>query len=55
VLRLDTAIRYTKKADWIGNRFKEREVAGVIREEAGSYNINVDEVLEIVKKQSEYQ
>jgi type I restriction enzyme R subunit len=55
VLRLDTAIRYTKKADWIGNRFKEREVAGVIREEAAGYNVDVDEVLEIVKKQREYQ
>lgn len=54
-IRMDTAIRYTKKEGWIGNRFKEREVARVIREEAAGYNINVDEVLELVKNQREYQ
>ena len=53
--RIDTAVRYTKKEGWIGNRFKEREVARVIREEAAGYNINVDDVLELVKNQREYQ
>ena len=55
VVRIDTAIRYTKKEGWIGNRFKEREVARVLREEAAGYNINVDDVLELVKNQREYQ
>lgn len=27
--KIDTAIRYTKKADWVGDRFKEREIAMV--------------------------
>uniref|UniRef100_B8HMU5 Type I restriction enzyme endonuclease subunit n=1 Tax=Cyanothece sp. (strain PCC 7425 / ATCC 29141) TaxID=395961 RepID=B8HMU5_CYAP4 len=54
-LRIDTAVRYTKKEGWIGNRFKEREVARVIREEAASYNVNVDDILELVKNQREYQ
>jgi type I restriction enzyme, R subunit len=54
-IRIDTAIRYTKKEGWIGNRFKEKEIARVIREEAARYNINVDEVLELVKNQREYQ
>lgn len=54
-LRIDTAIRYTKKEGWIGNRFKEKEVARVIRNEAAGYNIDVDKVLELVKKQREYQ
>ncbi|MEO0739482.1 MAG: restriction endonuclease subunit R, partial [Cyanobacteria bacterium J06649_12] len=53
VIRIDTAVRYTKKADWVGNRFKEREVKNVIREEVGTYNADV--VLELVKNQREYQ
>ncbi|MFG6102043.1 HsdR family type I site-specific deoxyribonuclease [Leptothoe sp. EHU-05/26/07-4] len=53
VIRIDTAVRYTKKADWVGNRFKEREVKNVLREEVGDYN--ADDVLELVKNQREYQ
>ena len=55
VIRIDTAVRYTKKEGWIGNRFKEREVTKVLREESAGYNINVDDVLELVKNQREYQ
>lgn len=54
-LRIDTVVRDTKKEGWVGNRFKEREVARVIREAAAGYNINVDDVLELVKNQREYQ
>ncbi len=54
-LRIDTVVRNTKKEGWVGNRFKEREVANVVREAAAGYNINVDEVLELVKNQREYQ
>lgn len=54
-LRIDTIVRNTKKEGWIGNRFKEREVANVVREAAAGYNINVDDVLELVKNQREYQ
>ena len=55
VLRIDTAVRYTKKADWIGNRFKEREVANAIRQEIGDRDFSVAEILKLVKNQSEYQ
>jgi type I restriction enzyme R subunit len=55
VIRIDTAVRYTKKEGWIGNRFKEREVLRVLRDEATGYNINVDDLLELVKNQREYQ
>ena len=48
-------MRETKKEVWVGNRFKEREVAKVIREAATGYNIDVKEVLELVKNQREYQ
>jgi len=54
-LRIDTAVRYTKKEGWIGNRFKEREVANAVREESARYNIDVDKVLDLIKNQREYQ
>lgn len=43
-----------KKADWIGDRFKERELARALREETASYNVNIDDVLELARKQKEY-
>lgn len=54
-VRIDTAVRDTKKEGWVGNRFKEREVAKVVREAAAGYNVNVDALLELVKNQREYQ
>lgn len=53
--KIDTAIRYTKKADWIGDRFKEREVANAIREESKGYDVDIADVLELAKNQREYQ
>ncbi|ELY4321087.1 type I restriction endonuclease subunit R [Cronobacter turicensis] len=52
--RIDTTIRYTKKAEWIGDRFKERELARALREETANYNVNIDDVLELARKQKEY-
>lgn len=54
VLRIDTAVRHTKKADWIGSRMKEREVAGAISQELDD-DSRLDEVLELVKNQYEYR
>ncbi|MEW8418843.1 MAG: HsdR family type I site-specific deoxyribonuclease [Candidatus Thiodiazotropha endolucinida] len=54
-LRIDTAVRHTKKADWIGNRIKEREVAGAINEELGGDESHLDKILELVKNQYEYR
>jgi type I restriction enzyme, R subunit len=53
--RVDTAIRYTKKADWAGDRFKEREIANAIREESKDYEIDIQQVMELVKAQEEYR
>lgn len=53
-LRIDTAVRHTKKADWVGNRIKEREVAAAISEELND-DSRLDEVLELVKNQYEYR
>jgi len=54
VTKLDAAIRYTKKADWVGDRFKERELANAIREEAGGYDLDIVQVMDLVKAQKEY-
>lgn len=52
--KIDTAVRYTKKAEWLGDRFKEREIANAIREEAASYEVDIDEVMTLIKAQKEY-
>ena len=53
-VRVDTAGRHTRKDDWRGNRLKEREVLGAIRQELGEYEAHADEIFEIVKNQREY-
>lgn len=53
-VRVDTAVRHTRKDDWRGNRFKEREVLGAVREELGEYETRADEIFELVKNQREY-
>ncbi|MCG6200038.1 type I restriction endonuclease subunit R [Psychromonas antarctica] len=52
--KIDSAVRYTKKADWLGDRFKEREIANAIREETASYNVDIVEVMDLVKAQKDY-
>lgn len=52
-LALDRAIRAVKKADWRGNRFKEKEVRNAIDAELGDDEM-VDKIFEIVKNQREY-
>ena len=53
-LAVDDVVRHTKKADWRGNRFKEREVRNAIAEVIGSHDELVDLLFEIVKNQDEY-
>jgi len=53
--KIDTAVRYTKKADWLGDRFKEREIANAVREEAAGYDIDIDKAMELIKAQKEYR
>jgi type I restriction enzyme R subunit len=53
-LALDRAIRQVKKADWRGNRFKEREVRNAIQSVLGADGAMVDKIFEIVKSQREY-
>jgi type I restriction enzyme R subunit len=51
---LDQAIRAVKKADWRGNRFKEREVRNAIRDKLGEDDERIEQIFEIVKAQREY-
>jgi len=53
-LSIDRAIRDVKKADWRGNRFKEREVRNAIQNVVGADGGLVDTLFEIVKNQREY-
>ncbi len=53
--KIDSAIRYTKKADWVGDRFKEREIANSVREETAGYEVDIQSVMELAKAQKEYQ
>ncbi len=52
--KIDTAVRHTKKADWVGDRFKEREIARAISEETADYGVDVDDVMSLIKAQKEY-
>ena len=54
-LLVDTAVLTRKKDGWIGNRFKEKEVERAIRERLSAYQVNLEELVEVVKKQDEYK
>ncbi len=54
-IKIDRAIRYTKKADWVGDRFKEREIANAVREEVKDYDVDMQKIMELAKAQKEYQ
>ncbi len=51
---IDRAIRRVKKADWRGNRIKEREVRNAIGSVVGNDADLVARIFEIVKAQSDY-
>ena len=53
-VRVDTAIRDVKKADWRGNQFKEREVRNAIKSELDDDEGLIDTIFEIVKNQRDY-
>ena len=53
-LKVDTAVRHTKRDSWRGNRMKEREVRNAIRAELGGDEEQVGAIFELVKNQDEY-
>ncbi|WP_394173483.1 type I restriction endonuclease subunit R [Thalassotalea litorea] len=50
--KIHDAVVYTKKADWLGDRFKEREIANAVREQAA--DLEIDKVMDLIKAQKEY-
>ncbi len=54
VTRIDTAVRHTKKAQWKTNRFKQSDVENAVAEEIGSYDVKVNEVMDLIKNLPEY-
>ncbi len=53
-LALDRAIRGVRKADWRGNKFKEREVRNAIKSVLGEDANPVDTIFDIMKALSDY-
>jgi len=55
-VELDETLRTTKKDDWRGHHFKEREVRNVIREKLETYGAEerTEEIFELVKNQNDY-
>lgn len=56
-LAIDEAVRTTKKDNWIGNRFKEREVKNAVYSVLSNAKLDrdLDQLLELIKQQHEYQ
>jgi len=54
VIRIDAAVRHTKKADWKTNRFKMRDVEHAVEEELGEFKGKLADVIELIKNQIEY-
>jgi type I restriction enzyme R subunit len=53
-IAVDTVIRHTKKEGWNGDMMKERELKRAIKKELGDMVDKIDEIMEIVKHQDEY-
>ncbi|EPG0397937.1 hypothetical protein ACSWVW_004734, partial [Vibrio parahaemolyticus] len=59
-VKVDEAVTTTKKADWVGDRFKEREVANAVRQEiqgrlVDGEEIDIFDLMNLIKAQREYQ
>ena len=53
-IKVDDIVRKTKKDDFRGNKFKEREIEIAIRSVRGTTVYDIKQILELVKKQNEY-
>jgi len=55
-ISLDEVIRKTKKANWIGHKFKEKEVTNAVREALPKqYHTRLDDLMDIIKAQNDYR
>ena len=53
-IAVDAVIRHTKKDGWNGDMMKERELKRAIKKELGDMVDKIDEIMELVKHQDEY-
>ena len=55
--KLDAAVRLNKQADWQGHLLKELKIANTFRETFAMYSldINIEEVMALIKAQPEYK
>ena len=55
MLIIDKTIQQTKKADWVGNRFKEREIIKHLKDATEGRKLDViEKVMVLAKAQKEY-
>lgn len=54
VTKVDTAVHSTKKDGWKSNPIKTRNVKYAIEEQVKSYEVNIDELISLIKNQPEY-
>ena len=54
VLIIDKTIQQTKKADWVGNRFKEREIIKHLKDATEGRKLDIEKVMVLAKAQKEY-
>ncbi|MDF7824687.1 HsdR family type I site-specific deoxyribonuclease [Pontiellaceae bacterium B12227] len=53
---IDEVVRTTKKANWVGHKFKEKEVANAVREVLDEqYHTKLDDIMDLLRNQVEYQ
>ena len=55
-LSIDKIVKLTKKANWVGHRAKEKELAKAVREVLDEdYRTRLDDIMQLLKNQNEYQ
>lgn len=55
VLKVDAAVRHSIKDNWIGHDKKEKRVKNAVKEALGVKDSLLEEIMQIIKKQHEYQ
>lgn len=52
---LDAAVKAYKTDGWVGNLMKERALASVVRQKAGGREVDLEQLMELLKNQEEYR
>lgn len=54
VTKIDSAVHAAKKDNWKSNQFKTNKVQHAVAEQIASYDVEIDKLMDLIKKQSEY-